>query len=285
MYSIAVANQKGGSGKTTTAVNLAAALSRRGYRVLLIDLDPQAQTSTYLRVEERNSKGTIFDAIMDSGKHAGSIANVVLPIYRGLTLLPSGSISADDELRLNSQPNRELRLAEILAPVKGGFDFAVFDCPPTLGVLTQNALMAANSVVLTIETSFFALHGVGKLLELIQNIRTQHAIRIFALATMYDSRTAFAREVLADMRSYFKDMMLSTVIRQNVKLRESTSFGQPIFSYARKSNGAQDYGAMADELLKKIVQGIEEMKKLVQLQRPAPDVIQIAAETASQAVV
>lgn len=263
MYSIAVANQKGGSGKTTTAVNLSAALAIKGYRVLLVDMDPQAQASTYLRVEEKMPKGNVFDAILDTGDFAGQPASVLVPVYRGLTLIPSRGVTLDDELRLNSQPNRDLRLAQILSNVKDGFDFAVIDCPPTLGVLTQNAMMAANSVVLTIETSFLALHGVGRLLDLIKDIRHRHAIRIFALATMYDGRTTFCRDVLADMRGYFKDMMLATIIRQNIKLKESSSFGMPIFTYARDSYGAKDYGAMADELLKKIVQGIEEMKRLV----------------------
>lgn len=263
MYTIAVANQKGGSGKTTTAVNFSAALVKKGYKVLLADIDPQAQASTYLRYEEKAPKGSIFDLLLETKKGESSFLETLIPVYRGLALLPSGNVSVDDEVRLGSQPGRNLKLAEVLGQARKDYDFAVIDCPPTLGVLTRNALMASNAVLLTVETSFFALHGVGKMLELIQDIRKEHAIRIFTLATMYDGRTTFAREVLDDMRGYFKDMMLSTVIRQNTKLKESTSFGVPIFGYAKHSHGAEDYSAMTDELLKKVVQGINEMRSLI----------------------
>lgn len=261
MYTIAVANQKGGSGKTTTAVNLSACLTMKGYRTLLVDLDPQAQASTFLRIEERETKGTIFDTLLETRK--AEIAEIGVPIYRGLTLMPSCGISMDDEARLATQINRQGRLSDVLSTVKKNYDFAVIDTPPTLGVLTQNALFASNATLLTVETSFLALHGVGKLLELIQDVRREHAIRIFALATMYDARTTFARDVLRDMRGYFEDTMLKTVIRENVKLKEAASHGIPIFTYCKDSHGAADYKTMTDELLGKIVQGIEEMKKIV----------------------
>lgn len=262
MYTIAVANQKGGSGKTTTAVNLAACLASKGSRVLLVDLDPQGQASTFLRVEERPVRGAVFDAMLETKKKFANFSNIVVPIYRGLSLLPSGQLTVDDEARLNSQPNRNIKLQENLAFVRQNYDFAVIDCPPTLGVLTQNALIASNAVLLTIETSFLALHGVGRLLELIREVRKLHAMRIFAVATMYDQRTSFAREVLKDMQDYFEDMMLKTVIRQNVRLRESASHGLPIFTYAKGSKGAEDYKALTEEILGKIVHGIEEMKSL-----------------------
>ncbi|MFH0799106.1 MAG: ParA family protein [Pseudomonadota bacterium] len=263
MYTISVANQKGGCGKTTTAVNLSACLSMKGYRVLLVDADPQAQASTCLRIEDREPRGTIFDAILETRKGARSFADMLVPISSGLTLLPSEGISMDDEARLNSQPQRSLKLAPLLGSVKNQYDFAVIDCPPTLGVLTQNALLASNAVLLTVETSFLALHGVGKLLSLIQDVRKEHAIRMFAVATMFDGRTSFAREVLEDMRGYFDNVMLSTVIRENVRLKEAASHGMPIFTYAHASNGAEDYRALTDEILAKVVQGIQEMKKLV----------------------
>lgn len=265
MYTIAVANQKGGSGKTTTAVNLAAGLAIKGYSALLVDIDPQAQASTYLRIEDKTVKGTVFDAILSTRSNDKTFAELALPIYKGLSLLPSGGITMDDESRLNSQPDRHLKLAETLSKVKQNYDFAVIDCPPTLGVLTRNALMAANAVLLTVETSFLALHGMGKILELIQDVRREHAIRIFAVATMYDGRTNFSKEVLTDMQGYFKDMMLATVIRENVKLKESTSFGEPIYTYDKNSYGALDYRAMTDELVRKVVQGINEMKSLIPL--------------------
>lgn len=263
MYTIAIANQKGGSGKTTTAVNLAACLSTKGYRSLLIDLDPQAQASTCLRVEERAPEGSVFDALLETRRAEGSLEGLCVRISNGLTLLPSTSITPDEEVSLASQPNRSGRLAESLAAVKGDYDFAIIDCPPTLGILTQNALMAANAVLLTVETSFLALHGVGRLLELVQAVRREKALRVFAVATMFDGRTAFAREVLRDMQGYFEEALLSTVIRQNVRLRESACHGVPIFTYDHGSYGAKDYMALTDELLGRIVQGIEEMKNLI----------------------
>lgn len=268
MYTISVANQKGGSGKTTTAVNLAACLSLKGYRALLVDLDPQAQASTCLRVEERSPRGSVFDAILETRRIEGTIGTLGVEISHGLTLLPSASISPDDEAQLASQPNRTARLAERLAAVRDDYDFAIIDCPPTLGLLTQNALMASNAVLLTVETSFLALHGVGRLLELVQAVRREKALRVFALATMFDGRTAFAREVLRDMQGYFEEALLSTVIRQNVRLRESACHGVPIFTYDRGSYGACDYMALTDELLGRIIQGIEEMRLLVASGRP-----------------
>ena len=273
MYTISIANQKGGSGKTTTAVNLAACLSMKGYRVLLVDLDPQAQASTYLRVEERSPKGSVFDALLGKTATGLPISELGLTVSSGLTLLPSSSITPDDEARLASQPKRISRLAEGLHDVKGEYEFGIIDCPPTLGVLTQNALMASNAVLLTVETSYLALHGVGRLLELVQNIRREKALRVFAVATMFDGRTAFAREVLKDMQGYFDEAMLQTVIRSNVRLRESACHGMPIFAYDHASYGAKDYRAMTEEMLSRIVQGIEDMKGLIPLANRPPSLI------------
>jgi chromosome partitioning protein len=263
MYTIAVANQKGGSGKTTTAVNLDACLSMKGCRALLIDLDPQGQASTCLRIEDRGPKGSVFDALLETRRHERSLSELYVPIGTNLTLLPSEGLSTDDEARLIEQPNRETRLREILDHAKGDYDFAVIDCPPTLGILTRNALTASNAVLLTIETSYLALHGVGRMLELIQDVRKHHALKVFAVATMFDGRTSFAREVLTDIQGYFEEMMLSTVIRENVRLKECASHGEPIFTYARNSRGAEDYLALTDELLGRIVRGIEEFKNIV----------------------
>ncbi len=263
MFTISVANQKGGSGKTTTAVSLAACLSMKGCRTLLVDMDPQAQATTFLRAEEHSPKGTIFDGILETRMGGVKEEDLYVPIYQKLSLIPSETISVDDEARLICQPNRDGRLTDLLARAKGSHDFAVVDCPPTLGVLTQNALMASNAVLLTVETSFLALHGMGQMLRLIQEVRKRKALRVYALATMFDGRTAFAREVLEDMRGYFEEMMLDTVIRRNVRLKEAASHGEPIFTYSKNSRGAVDYRAMTDELLGRIITDIEDFKSLV----------------------
>ncbi len=268
MYTIAVANQKGGSGKTTTAVNFSAGLTMKGFRVLLIDLDPQAQASTFLRIEDRNAVGSVLDTMLETRTPSGSVKDLLVPIFTNLSLLPGEGISHEDEARLSVQPNRYGRLQATLEQCSNAYDFAVIDCPPTLGVLTRNALMAANAVLLTIETSFLALHGVSRMLEIVQEVRMQHALRVFAVATMYDGRTTFSREVLEDMRGYFDEMMLDTVIRQNVRLKESASHGEPIFSYACNSNGAADYKALTEEMLTRIVGGIDQLKNLALATNP-----------------
>jgi len=262
MFIISVANQKGGSGKTTTAVNLAACLAMKGCRTLLVDLDPQAQASAFLRIEDREQKATVFDGILETRTGNYNTEDLYVPITQRLTLIPSEGISADDEGRLIAQPNRENRLTELLAGAKGNYDFVVIDCPPTLGILTQNALMASNAVLLTVETSFLALHGMSRMLKLVQEIRSRKALRVYAVATMFDGRTSFSHEVLTDMRGYFEDMMLDTVIRQNVRLKEAASHGEPIFTYSRSSRGAVDYRAMTDELLGRIITDIEDFKSL-----------------------
>src|SRR3989338_8288609 len=180
-YVISVANQKGGSGKTTTAVNLSACLTEKGYQVLLIDLDPQSQASTWWRCEEKEPKGSVFDALLETKTVNTKMASLGLQVHDGLILWPSAGVSPDDEARLNSQPKRFLRLKEKLDELDQHYDFVVIDCTPTLGVLMQNALLASDAVLLTVETSFLALHGMGRMLQLIQNIRRQHSIEVFAL--------------------------------------------------------------------------------------------------------
>lgn len=251
-YVISVANQKGGSGKTTTAVNLSACLTEKGYQVLLIDLDPQSQASTWWRCEEKEPKASVFDALLETKTINTPLATLGLQVHDGLILWPSAGVSPDDEARLNSQPKRFLRLKEKLDELDQHYDFVIIDCPPTLGVLMQNALLASDAVILTVETSFLALHGMGRMLQLIQEIRRQHSIEVFALPTIFEKRTTDACEILEDMQKYFKESLLKTVIRKNVRLKEAASCGEPIIRYDPSSYGAQDYSALTVELLQKI---------------------------------
>lgn len=250
MYTIAVANQKGGSGKTTTSVNLASCLAELGKKVMLVDLDPQSQTTTHFRIEDKNIKQSIFDVLLNKGSHINGMAH---SINDCLTLVPSKLISHDQEARLLMSERRMLRLKDILMKIDKKTDVVVIDCPPNLGLLTYNALLASDAVLLTVETSFFALHGVSRLLDVIKEIKQKydHSIRSFVLATMYDGRTKLAGEVLGDMKNFFKDVMLKTVIRRTVKLTEAASVGLPINEYRRSSRGFEDYMSLAKELGKK----------------------------------
>lgn len=252
LYTITVANQKGGSGKTTTAVNLSACLTEKGYKVLLLDLDPQGQASTWWRADEMEVKGSVFDSLLETRSSKTPLANLGLEVRDGLILVPSQGISTDEEARLHSQPRRFSRLKEKLEEVEDDYDFAIIDSPPTLGVLMQNALMASNAVLLTVEASFLALHGMSRMLQLIQAISRQNRLEVFALATMLDRRTRDAHEILEDMQGFFEESMLKTVIRENVRLKEAASFGEPIINYAPSSYGAEDYKALTEEILVKI---------------------------------
>jgi chromosome partitioning protein len=251
MFTIAVANQKGGSGKTTTAVNLAACLAERGRKVTLVDLDPQSQATTYFRLDEQGVATSIFDVMMGRQLKLG---NARVSINDNLSIVPSRVLSHDSEAELYMQPKRLFRLQEVLNSVSKETDYTVIDCPPNLGLLTHNALLASNAALLTVETSFLALHGVSRLLEVIDEIKRKHnhTIGLFALATMYDTRTRYAQEVLEDMRGFFKNQMLKTVIRRNVRLTEAASIGLPICEYRPTSYGAEDYSALAAEIDRRV---------------------------------
>jgi len=265
MFTIAVANQKGGSGKTTTAVNLAACLAEKNHKVTLVDLDPQSQATTYFRLDEQGVETSIFDVMM--GRQL-KIDNALIKINDNLSIVPSRLMSHDSEAELYMQPKRLYRLNEVLSGVKNGADYTVIDCPPNLGLLTYNALLASNAVLLTVETSFLALHGVSRLLEAIDEVKRKHnhTVGLFALATMYDTRTRYAQEVLEDMRGFFKNQMLKTVIRRNVRLTEAASIGLPVCEYRPSSYGAEDYAALAAEIDRRVkphVINTDDLKKFV----------------------
>ncbi len=252
MRIIAIVNQKGGCGKTTTAVNLAGCLAEEASRVLLIDLDPQAHATLALGVDADRLEENLYEVLAEP--EAGArLADVVVPVTERLHLAPSGIVLSALEQKLAAEraDARTERLAAALRSVEGRYDLVLIDCPPNVGLLTFNALRAASEVIIPLETSFFAIHGVEKLLETISLLadRVRHDARVRILPTLFDGRTRYARETLAEIRRIYGDLCFDTVIRGNVKLREAARRGLPIVRYAASANGAVDYGALAVELL------------------------------------
>jgi chromosome partitioning protein len=248
MRVIAIANQKGGSGKTTTAINLGACLARLGRKTLIVDLDPQAHASLGLSKGRPALEGaTIYDALTNGG----AIRDVVTPVSENLDLAPSNPRLLLAEQRLGDLPRGEETLLRALEGLDGDYAFILIDCPPTGGLLTANAVRAADETIITVETGFFALYGVSQLLELIQGVPVDEGgpARVRALATMYDGRTSFAREILKDLTGYFGDALFQTVIHSNVKLKEASSYGLPIVDYDPRARGSRDYMSLAEEVV------------------------------------
>ena len=254
MRTIAVVNQKGGCGKTTTAVNLAGCLAAAGDRVLLVDLDPQAHSTLALGIEPDTLPENLYEILIEpiGTPAAGRLAEVIRPWSDQLHLAPSGIVlsALEQKLTADRAEQRTERLAAALAGVAERYDWCLIDCPPNVGVLTFNALRAAHEVIVPLETSVFAIHGVQKLLETIALLteRIGHALTVRILPTLYDGRTRYARDTLAEIRSLFGELCFDTVIRSNIKLREAARRGEPIVAFARAANGAQDYGSLAIEL-------------------------------------
>ncbi len=251
MRVIAVANQKGGCGKTITAINLAAGLSMQGKRVLLVDMDPQGHASLGLNVRSEDLGFSMYDLIRGLERTDIILDDIILPVQENLDLAPSNILLASVEQELTGWADRYQRLAKGLKTTSKEYDFIIIDCPPHLGVLTLNALFAAQSVLVPIDASFFSLHGVTKLFQTMEFVKEEleHEVDYKILPTMFERRSRFAKEVLAEIRSHFGAKVYATMIRGNVKLREAASHGRSIFFYAPKSAGAQDYGQLAGEVL------------------------------------
>ena len=254
MRTIAIVNQKGGCGKTTTAVNLAGCLATAGDRVLLVDLDPQAHSTLALGIDPETLTENLYEILIEpiGTPGAGRLADVVRPWSDQLHLAPSGIVlsALEQKLTADRAEQRTERLAAALASVAERYDWCLIDCPPNVGVLTFNALRAAREVIVPLETSDFAIHGVQTLLETIALLseRIGHSLAVRILPTLYDGRTRYARDTLAQIRSLFGELCFDTVIRANIKLREAARRGEPIVAFARSANGAQDYGSLAIEL-------------------------------------
>ncbi len=265
MRVISIANQKGGCGKTTTAINLSACLSLKRRKVLLIDLDPQGHSATGLNIDTDTLEKTVHHALGNAEGTRLGLDEVNIKIAENLDVAPSNIGLSTFEHNLSKIKGRETRLREAIEDLNQPYDYIIIDCPPSLGLLTFNALMASREVFIPIEMGLFSLHGTGKLMEILELVRdkTEHEIRIKVIATMFDRRTRIAKEILKEIRDHFKGRMFRTPINTNVKLREAPGFGKSVVEYARNSKGCADYLALANEVLReeKILREVKSVKQ------------------------
>lgn len=246
---IAIANQKGGVGKTTTAVNLAACLASLNRKVLLIDSDPQGNATSGYGFDRRELKKCIYDAIINETPMQEIIVHSA---YENLDVLPAKIQLAGAEIELVSLMNREGKLKNSLERVKHNYDYVIIDCPPSLGLLTINGLTAASSVLIPIQCEFYALEGVSMLMKTIQLVQRNlnPALKLEGIVmTMFDSRTNLSQDVVSEVQKYFKSKVYKTVIPRNVRLSEAPSHGEPVIYYDNKSKGAQVYMELAREVI------------------------------------
>ena len=252
MKTIAIVNQKGGCGKTTVAINLASALAGLGQRILLVDMDSQSHCAVGLAVPEEQIEQSIYDVLISRSRNEPiKLTEILWQISDGLELAPASIDLSAFEQQMTGIAERECCLKEILDDVKEDYDYTVIDCPPAVGLLTFNALRAATDVIVPVETGYFALHGLSKQLETLSVLckRTNQEVNVSVLATMYDIRTKMAREILAELRNNFGDKMLRTIVTFNTKIKEASSFGQPISEYDPASKGQKDFRSLASEIL------------------------------------
>lgn len=246
---IAIANQKGGVGKTTTAVNLAACLAALDRKVLLVDSDPQGNATSGYGFDKRELKKCIYDALIDEVPAQEIIKKTA---YDNLYILPARIQLAGAEIELVSKINREGRMKSVLERVKHDYDYVIIDCPPSLGLLTLNALTAASSVIIPIQCEYYALEGLSMLMNTIQLVQRSlnPALKLEGvLMTMFDSRTNLSVDVVEEVKKHFKTKMYQTIIPRNVRLSEAPSHGEPVIAYDAKSKGAQVYKELALEVI------------------------------------
>jgi chromosome partitioning protein len=249
---LAVVNQKGGVGKSTTAVNLTAALGELGEKVLLVDLDPQGNATSGFGLNRNQRELCIYNALLGDTP----LEHVIEPVeVENVFMVPATIQLAGAEIELVSAFSRETKLRQVLEPIKGDFDFIIIDCPPSLGLLTINALTAAEGLVIPIQCEYYALEGLSKLLDSVRLVRTHlnTSLDVFgAVMTMYDSRTRLSQQVVDEVRDFFADKVFDTLIPRSVRLSEAPSFGQPITMYDPNGRGADAYRALAKEVMLRV---------------------------------
>ena len=248
---ISVANQKGGVGKTTTAVNIAAALGYYDKKTLLVDIDPQGNATSGLGVNKRDVQKSTYDMLIGEA----SAEEIRLSTgFAGLDLLPANINLAGAELEISMLDNRETRLRRAIAPLKADYDFIFLDCPPSLGLITLNALCAVDTVLVPIQCEYYALEGLSQLMGTIRQIKRRYNPLLElegVLLTMYDGRLNLTQQVVSEVKRFFPQKVYASVIPRNVRLSEAPSYGQPVWYYDKSSRGAQAYDALAQEFLKK----------------------------------
>ena len=246
---IAISNQKGGVGKTTTTLNLGAYLAKAGKRVLLVDADPQGNTSSGLGLDKRAISRSVYEVLLGE---EGIERILYSARIKGLYLAPSLPSLAAAEIELVDLPDREFRLKQALAPIRAYYDYILIDCPPSLGLLTVNALSAATDLLVPVQAEYYALEGLGQLTDTVERVRSKlnPGLNLLGLLLTMDSRTVLSREIASELEIHFPGQVFSSVIPRNIKLAESPSFGKTILEYDGFSKGARSYRSLAQEILR-----------------------------------
>ncbi len=253
MRVIAIANQKGGCGKTTTAVNLSACLAQLKKNVLLIDLDPQGHATVGVNVKHQELSKTMYNVLTSKAENKARLDEVIIPISDNLDLAPANIMLSAIEQELSGKPGREAKLTQAISLMVTNktYNYVIIDCSPSLGLLTFNGLRASSELIAPVETGFYSLHGISRLLETVNLIDKQlnYKIQVKALVTMFDRRTKFSHEVKEEICKYFGGKVYKTLIHNNVKLKEASSYGMPVIAYNKRCRGAEDYTMLAKEVV------------------------------------